>query len=682
MNQQNFSMLKTIRFRRFKRAGFAVFNSLHRVVNIGRLVSYIADRQLLKSAFAMAMFAVLFTENAYAQTDEDIPVNLLPALDVVAVADTQQGSPDAVAVISRQQLSGLPISSVGELLEQLPGLDLRTRGVGDVQGDLTMRGGTFDQMIVLLNGVNLTDAQTGHHNLDIPIDLSMVDRVEIIPSSALHHYGLSSFCGAVNIVIGERGTNQARFELSGGSFGSGNVAAGVSRQLGRWALTTAASYHRSNGYRENTDYDHGSLYLQARNRDKNGEWVFQMGGQLKDFGSQDFYSTKYPTQFESTRTLMVSMTRQQMWKRWHFESVLYGRLHKDRFELFRQGVTVPPAWYTGHNYHLSANAGLRLRASNNWALGQSSIGCEIRDEGIVSSVLGDTLSRPINIIGEPDNIQYSFGKNRIGANVFAEHGVCIHSLKLAASLLGGYNSLFGANYGYSLSADYPLHRSLNLRGSIGRSFRLPTYTDLYYHSATQESNPNLMPEVSHHAEVNLNYHTRHYLASATLYGRHGSNIIDWVRLPEETVWHSVNHAAIDAMGAELQGAYIGGGCLKRVGVSYSFCTLAQQADGYISNYVLDYLRHKVSGDVVVSPLKNVRIKLLATYHCREGQYSGLDGALLKYDPVVLFNAGVDYTLQHFSFFADGYNLLNRQYCDYGGIPQPGISFLAGVRMTY
>ena len=213
MLHQNFLHNAAFRFRRFSRAGYAAFRSMHRVVNIGRLASYIADRQLKKSFVTMVFCLPILCGTAMAQNDDTLEEHLLPTLDVIAVADSAQGSPDAVAVISRAQLQELTVSSVGELLEQLPGLDLRTRGGGDVQGDLTMRGGTFDQMIVLLNGVNLNDAQTGHHNLDIPIDLSMVDRVEIIPASALIHYGLTSFCGAVNIVTGEAAADQIRAQL-------------------------------------------------------------------------------------------------------------------------------------------------------------------------------------------------------------------------------------------------------------------------------------------------------------------------------------------------------------------------------------------------------------------------------------------------------------------------------------
>lgn len=679
MKHQTLHHIAVYRFRRFCRAGYAAFCSMHRVVNIGCLASYIADRQLKKSALAVALCMPLAWNGAMAQTDDLLDEQLLPTLDITAPADSATGSADAVAVITRSQLQGLAVSSVGELLEQLPGLDLRTRGGGDVQGDLTMRGGSFDQMIILLNGVNLTDAQTGHHNLDIPIDLSMVDRVEIIPPSALMHYGMTSFCGAVNIVTGES-ADKLLAQVSGGSFGQLHASAGAARVVGPWTLSAAASYHQSNGYMPNTDYSHGSLYLLAHRKDQQGDWLIQAGAQSKDFGSQAFYSAKYPDQFEATRTLMASVCRQRNWNGWQLEGLLYGRLHKDRFELFREGYVEAPSWYVDHNYHLSAVGGLRLRASRMWHLGRTTFGAESREDGILSTVLGDSLSAPRPIRMEPDGHFYNLGIARNTTNLFAEHTVYLSELKISGGLLASYNSMMGPNYGYALSADYAINQYWHSSATFGRSFRLPTFTDLYYKSATQISNPDLLSEVSHSADINVRYQRGHVSALATIYGRKGSDIIDWVRLPSESVWHSLNHADIDAFGTDIQAAYQSHGLLRRVGVTYSYCNLVQNEDGFISNYVLDYMRHKIGLDVLVSPIKELRLKLLADYHYREGFYTDAAGHSESYDPVFLLNAAVEYDIWHCTLFVEGYNLLNTDYFDYGGIPLAGISCLGGVRL--
>ena len=671
-----------IRFKRFSRATYAVFQSMHRVVNIGHVASYIADCQMRKATGAMLVVAVLTVGSVSAQKVDDDdsrdPI-LLPTLTVAAMTDTVESSPDAVAVISQHQLKGITANSVGELLKQLPGVDLRTRGGNDVQGDLTLRGGTFDQVLVLLNGINISDPQTGHHNLDIPIDLAMVDRVEVIPSAALLHYGLTSYCGAINIVTTECHRDRLRFILSGGSFGQANLSAGATKVMGPWTVSANASYRRSDGYRTNTDFRHGSLFLQARRQDSIGLWHLQLGGQVKDFGSQAFYSTAYPDQYEATRTLTASVNRQRMWKGIHLEASLYGRLHRDRFELFRHDKVVPPAWYADHNYHFSNSEGLRLRAAKRFGITTSTIGTELRRDAIVSNVLGKPLAEAIPVRFESGDHSYTHGTSRLSASCFVEEGVDFSWIHVAATGLLSYNNFTHWNYAYGLNARMPLGPNTLVRASVGRSWRLPTFTDLYYHSATQISNPNLQAEVSHHAEINMSHQCRQWTVQGTLFARHGTNVIDWIRQPEETVWHCVNHAAVDALGGDVAVSYSPKGFVYRVDGAYSYCTLAQKADDYISNYVLDYLRHKLSFSVVLAPVTSLHVKLMVDYRYRVGSYT--DNGVHLYQPVWLVNASAEYLWKQFVFFVEGYNLLNAQYLDYGGVPQPGVSFLAGVKLN-
>ena len=173
MYQHKQTRTTAFRFRRYCRAAYAAYNSLHRVVNIGHLATYIADRQLHKSAAIAALGMLLLPLQAASQADDNPDERLLPAIDIVAQADTLFCSPEPAAVLTAQDFSNTSVHSLGDLVAMLPGTDLRTRGGNDVQGDLAMHGGTFDQIVLLINGVNLTDAQTGHHLLDMPVDILM-----------------------------------------------------------------------------------------------------------------------------------------------------------------------------------------------------------------------------------------------------------------------------------------------------------------------------------------------------------------------------------------------------------------------------------------------------------------------------------------------------------------------------
>ncbi|MCR5533339.1 MAG: TonB-dependent receptor plug domain-containing protein, partial [Paludibacteraceae bacterium] len=105
-----------------------------------------------------------------------------------------------VTQISSEAIAAIPATTVADLLMTLPGLDIRTRGASGAQADVSMRGGTFDQVMVLLNGVCVSDAQTGHYAMNIPVPLSAIERIEVLEGAAASLTGGNAFCGAINIV--------------------------------------------------------------------------------------------------------------------------------------------------------------------------------------------------------------------------------------------------------------------------------------------------------------------------------------------------------------------------------------------------------------------------------------------------------------------------------------------------
>lgn len=680
---------KAFRFRRFCRASYAVFRSLHIEVTIGRVATYIADRQMRKSARTVALcLMIMMAGKAMAQSDDDLEGLTLPVVSITASGDTAQSpSEGACAALTHHDIQHLSANTIGQLLEMLPSVDVRSRGVGDMQGDISLRGGTFDQVVVLLNGINISDPQTGHHNLDLPIDLAMVERIELLSASALVRYGVTAFCGGINIVTAPSSSDRVRARLSAGSHGTASAALRGDKRIGRWNIAATGAYNRSDGYRPNTDYRNANALLYASRRDTLGTWQMQLGGQIKDFGSQAFYSLKYPDQYEATRTLTAALQRQQRIGRWNSDMALYGRLHRDRFELFRQGAVEPPSWYGGHNYHLSSSCGARLRASRlnlqNAAMqGRLTLGIEYRRDGIISNVLGDSLSHKRRILFENGEHYYTLGCSRHRGSAFAEQSLYVGDWEMAAAALFHANSAMPSGYSYSLSASWHPTPAITLSAAIGRSDRQPTFTDLYYHSATQIANPLLHSETSHSAEVGAKYHKGPWHASTEIYLRRGTDIIDWVRQPDESVWHSMNHSRIDAIGFDMNIGYHSDKFVRYADLTYCYNTIDKEAKGYVSQYALDYLRHKVSANIAISPAKPLVVKASLAYHYRIGGYTDLSGTMIKYSPVCIINAAIEYHLKKWTFFIEASNLLNRIYYDYGGIPLPGTTWAAGVNTDF
>ena len=663
------------RFRRFCRAKWAAYSSMHREVTIGRLATRVADSSLAKTATVAATALLLMQGTTFAQSEREPQTRTLQEVQIVLSADSLQGSSEPAAVLTANDFQQTTIRSIGDLVALLPGVDLRTRGAGDVQGDLSMRGGTFDQMLLLLNGVNFTDAQTGHHTMDIPIDITMVERVELLTPSQCMARGLVAFCGAVNIVVADHYRDRLLADVSAGSHGTANASLLGTKALGPWTLTATAAYHRSDGHRPNTDYHHGSLFLQARRHTEANDLHLQL---------------------EATRTLVASATDNFRLSTFNFQISIYGRLHRDRFELFRDGyVDDVPSWYSGHNHHLSSLGGARLLATRPLGIGEVRAGAEVRREGIWSNVLGheDSTVSQFSIFNFQFNTPYTKSAARTSTTLFGGYGLRRGAFSSEAVVLGQYNTQFGPNYGLAANASYSVS-AFNFQFSISRTFRLPTFTDLYYQSATQQANPDLGAESSTNVELSVSTGKLRigeksiFNSQFSIYYRSGTDIIGWVRPSEEDLWLSMNHTAVDALGVDASANFQFS--ILNFQFSYSYCHIEADHRGLLSSSAIDHLSHKAQLWATVRPVDRLCLKAGASLRHREGQYVE-DGEAKAYGTAMLVDAAVEYDLLRscrqdaggpmLTLYLEGHNLLDRPWRDLGGVPQPGLTLMAGARLA-
>ena len=209
-----------LRFRRLSRKGYAAFCSMHREVTIGRVKAAVANLELLKAGkAALLVIATLITPEAFAleEPDESSAHRQFSVQEVLVVANKAELQSDAyriVSTISREEIAALPVSTVADVLQYLPGLDIRRRGANNAQVDLSMRGGTFDQVLVLLNGVPVNDAQTGHYSLHLPLSTLLVERIEVLQGASAITAGSNAFAGAVNIVTRDYRGNPRPYNFS------------------------------------------------------------------------------------------------------------------------------------------------------------------------------------------------------------------------------------------------------------------------------------------------------------------------------------------------------------------------------------------------------------------------------------------------------------------------------------
>jgi iron complex outermembrane receptor protein len=587
-----------------------------------------------------------------------------------------------ISVIERKEIEAAPAQSVQDLLEYIAGVDVRQRGAEGVQADVSVRGGTFDQTLILLNGINITDPQTGHHNFNLPVSLAQIERIEILEGPAARVYGPNAFSGAINVVSKQNPGKSMQVAAAGGSFGYFNGSLSGSFQTGKMNHLLAFNGKRSDGYIDNTDFkDLNGFYSNQLDSEK-GTLKFQLGLSEKGFGANSFYTPKYPNQYEETKTLFTSLKWEGKDKL-HLSPLVYYRRNQDRFELFRDN---PASWYTSHNYHLTNVYGTNLNSWFNWAWGKSAFGVEYRSENILSNVLGEDLDEPIDVPGE--DAQFTKSDSRNTVSVFIEHAAYLDNWTFTAGLMSNYisGSDLGINVFPGIDVSYNLSEAVKLYTSYNTSLRMPTFTDLYYDGPTNIGNPDLLPEKSATLEGGLKWSQSLLKGHAVVFYRQGKDIIDWVKLDDDAVWQPQNLTEINNLGTEVQlhvlfrNEY--GSKYPNVQFNYLYNSLDKKDADFVSNYVLDNLKHKLVGSLNQQIIKNLSFDLKFVFQDREGTYTKYEDLVsvgeVDYEPFWLFDGKLSYSTRGFVAFASVNNIFDTKYNDIGNVIQSGRWLKAGI----
>lgn len=555
-----------------------------------------------------------------------------------------------------------------------------------MQADISIRGGSFDQTAILLNGVNLSNPQTGHYSFDIPVNLTDVERIEIIHGPSSVTYGASAFSGGINIVTKKEPDHKVYAGLEAGSHGlwgaraSGVIASPyVTSQL-------SAGYNTSAGYTANSDYDIWNLLWQTRLKPQDASTVdVQLGYNDKKYGANTFYSAAHPNQYDETSSYFASV-RGETGDKLKFIPVVYWNRHYDIFQLYRDGTPDVPETYKGHNYHRSDVYGANLNIQYTSLLGITSFGSELRNEGIVSTVLGLPMDKPEG--------RYTKADNRTNVSFALEHNVLLDRFTLTAGLLANYNTFLRGKYKFypSLNLNYRILDNLKVFASWNKATRMPTFTDLYYTTPTHIGNSDLKPETSEAFELGVKYNTRFMSAYVTAYLMKGDNIIDWVKAEEEAKWESRNITELDKKGFEAGARFVlhemlpafPAGTVLQAG--YTRLHQDKSSANLISNYALNYLRDKVTLKLEHPIVRNVTANWNFRWQKRMGGYveyvNAVKGAFTSYEPFSTLDLRVNWQLKDFMLHLSANNLYDTKYYDLGNIPQAGFWLTGGIIYTF
>lgn len=723
--------MEPIVFKHWTNKGYAIMRTFHRVVRIATL---------------SLAYNMLQLQPVLAQTDTLSPKMFFELEEVETVGEQEADlySPllRQLQLIRHDQLEAVSSRSLATLLGYYPGIDIRTRGVHGVQSDLSIRGGSFDQSLVLLNGIDMSNPQTGHFSLDLPLQLSQIHQLELLKGPSSKKYGLSAYSGAVNLVTRPADSLSIIAEGSYGQFNTYNTSATIHLPAGKSRSMLAASVGGSDGYRENTDFSSANIYLHSTFEGDLLSSDLMVGWNRKAFGANAFYTPRFPEQYEQTGSWLTAVKIETKNPSFRIFGHAYWRRHRDHFMLFRSD----PAVY--ENYHMTDVTGLAAGAKISSKAGFTTLKAELRNERIHSTTLGDPLADPVKIKGGLNRFYDRF-KSRSLLSLSADHHIQLNRLHLNGGLLlhalangapgpgqppgsappghpgqTGLPLRPGLYPGIDLS--YLLRERLTVFASVNRSMRLPTYTDLYYEGPQNRGNPDLLPEKAVTYEAGLKYNAGWLRSDLALFYRKGVETIDWIWT--DSIWRTSNMTDLDTYGGEVSLSLRPATLIRHLRsatatqptltaplarsfraishlrMAYSYAELSKSSDTHISNYALDNLKHKVIFDLGLKlPMENwlPMINLLpmefflpmeifldgkATWQQRNGSY--LHYATPQstpyetpYDPFWLIDLRAGIELNRITLFADVTNLLNTAYRDIGSVVMPGRWFIAGVKVT-
>lgn len=547
-------------------------------------------------------------------------------------------------IISKSEIENLPAQTIEDLLQYFSGMDIRRRGANAVQTDVSIRGGSFEQVLILLNGIRMNDSQTGHNSMNIPVDLSSVERIEIVKGPAARRYGQGAYAGVVNIITKVSAENKVKINLQAGDFGTYEI--GATSTFGNKTLKNLFQINRSasEGYRYNTDSDIVNIFYQNEYAIKNGSIGLQGGLSDKKFGANGFYASPAATeQYEELQSSIVALKIHQKYDRFNVNSNLFWRRGQDMYLFNREKPEIYRNMHIGHNYGIEGNA------SYESTMGLTGFGAELRREDLTSNNLGN--------------------QRRDVVQLFLEHHFSFfhHQLKLTPGISWANYSGVGNFFYPGLDIGFNANDRHRFFGNIGRVNRLPSFTDLYYVSMTEKGNAQLTPENGWSTEIGYQYHKPFGGLKASVFFKQSKDAIDWTKENITDVWQAYNVGEISTKGIELEvNTTIPKFYNTNFSINYTFLENEYHTKSQYSRYLIDNLKHQFIGRIQNKIGSKITNEISYRYLERVNSQS-----------YHLIDEKLSFKLQKFEMFFLLNNITNTQYTEAFGVPMPGRWFHLG-----
>jgi len=548
-----------------------------------------------------------------------------------------------ITILTNNDIVKSAATNLSDVLQNVAGVDVRRRGIDGMQADLYIRGGNFDQTLLLIDGIKMDDAQTGHHTMNAILSLENIERIEIIKGPAARIYGQNAFTGAINIVTKSVMENRTAINLNYGSYNNKKGEVSLAHIFKEGDVLASVGYQESDGYRFNTDFENVSAFFKSNFKKYS---LITSFGQRK-FGANGFYaSPAYKDQYEETQTSLVALSSDYVAGETTIKPRIYWRRNEDMYLFIREN----PSYY--RNLHISNKIGAETNVVFKSGLGETGIGIDVSRIFLVSNNLGNHQRTAITGF-----IEHRF--ELLNENLDITPGVAISSY-----------SDFDTKAFPGLDLGYRISDKVKLYGNIGYTYRVPTYTDLYYVGPTTKGNADLEAESALAEELGIKFTITDFQMDVALFNRKSDNLIDWTKDNEADKWEARNFSEVVAQGLEtnLNYWFKSAKYQQKFNLGYSFIDdVIKDNQVQFTQYSINSIKHQftTSIDTKFCPIFSEHISYRYVERTNGQNYNVVDAKILA----VLKNN------MHFSLIAN--NIFNAEYTETNLVPMPKGNVMVG-----
>ena len=555
---------------------------------------------------------------------------------------SQQESARTVVSLDAQS-NPLAFQNAEDYLRTDSSVDIQQRGGGGIMADISVRGASFEQTLVLLNGLRFDNAETSHFNLDLPIPLLTINQINVLHGEGSTLYGSDAIGGVVDFRTVTPTDTALRVKAGVGSFGENEQTFVGSIARRSWNEVLAGDREFSTGFIKDRDYRTENGSNELRFHSKAGDSDLLLAGDDRAYGANQFYGP-YES-WERTKGWFSALIQQFSP---NTQASIDYRRHSDIYLLERN----QPDGYK--NQHIDDGFEGALR--DHRALAQNltlATGLEENTDQIDSTNLGH------------------HGRNR-GAGYAALEWLAPARGSISVGARGEVFSGGRAVFSPMIALTRWLSSTVTVHGSVGHGFRVPTYLDLYYSDPTTIGNPNLKPESAWNFEGGVNWFPKPKLAltSTAFYSRQ-HDTIDYTRAAETDPWMASNLPGVRFTGIETSFAWQPT-ATETVTVSWTLLAGTQNVlHGLQSEYVFNY------------PVNNARITWTQHLSSQIALNTRL-GVVQRFQqsPYAVWDTSLSRQIEWFRPYLQMTNLTNTGYQEIVNVRMPGRGFVGGVEMVF